>query len=80
MDENEVKKAINILGEYYEKFPDAMDIDDIEILFDLDREVILLMMFDAYKKNKYLDIKYPDIDDNIYDGGEIILRDGKKGN
>tara|TARA_B100001093_G_C26549129_1_gene893699 strand:+ start:506 stop:736 length:231 start_codon:yes stop_codon:yes gene_type:complete len=76
MDKNEVKKAIRILGEYYEKFPDAMDIDDIETLFDLDREVVLFMMLDAFKKNKYLDIKYPDLDDNIYDRGEIILRDG----
>tara|TARA_Y200000002_G_scaffold251608_1_gene208425 strand:+ start:1770 stop:2000 length:231 start_codon:yes stop_codon:yes gene_type:complete len=76
MDENEVKKAINILEEYYKKFPEAMDIDEIETLFNLDREVILLMMLEAFKKNKYLDIKYPDLDDNIYDGGEIILRDG----
>ena len=29
MDENEVKKAINILEEYYKKFPEAMDIDEI---------------------------------------------------
>ena len=76
MDENEVKKAINILEEYYKKFPEAMDIDEILTLFNLDREVILLMMLEAFKKNKYLDIKYPDLDDNIYDGGEIILRDG----
>ena len=80
MDKSELIKAVKILPDYYKKFPNAMDIYEIQRLMEIDSDEILIMMMDSYNKNKYLDIKYPDVQFGVYDGGEIILRDGKKGN